>query len=65
MIGAAVGMGFAVLIDASALAWAPRDPAPPGAPVTSGPALQWMPTAGVVHDLGHRGAPTVGIGVAF
>jgi hypothetical protein len=62
VIGAAVGMGFAVLIDASALAWAPRDRAAAAAP---GPALQWMPTAGVAYDLGHRGAPTVGIGVAF
>jgi len=65
VIGAAVGMGFAVLIDASALAWAPRDHAPAAVPVALGPALQWMPTAGVAYDLGHRGAPTVGIGVAF
>ena len=65
MIGGAVGMGAAVIVDASALAWAPRDAAAPAAPVTRGPAVQWAPTAGVAYDLGHRAAPTVGIGGAF
>jgi hypothetical protein len=65
VIGGAVGMGFTVLVDASALAWAPRDAAAPATPVTRGPAVHWAPTAGVAYDLGHRAAPTVGMGGTF